>query len=98
MNTRIGGQKSVAAQKGFQIGTPLSYQARARVSFGRRMMTVRAEKVRCVVHYARYGLHERSGWKSLECSSRRFQKHRAIWLDSVFYASILVVYYYSISQ
>lgn len=52
MNTRIGGQKSVAAQKGFQVGTPLSYQARARVSFGRRMMTVRAEKVCFIVHCA----------------------------------------------
>lgn len=50
MNTRVGGQKGVAAQKGFHMGTPLSFQARARVSFGRRMMTVRAEKVCSVVH------------------------------------------------
>lgn len=55
MNTRIGGQKSVAAQKGFQVGTPLSYQARARVSFGRHTMTVRAEKVCCIVHCAIHG-------------------------------------------
>ena len=42
-NTRIGGP-SVAAQKGFH-GTALSFQARARSSMGRRMMTVKAEKV-----------------------------------------------------
>ena len=43
-NSFVGG-RGVAARNGFR-GTALSYQARARQAVNRRMMTVRAEKVR----------------------------------------------------